>query len=383
MKDYFWKIEDLDNTPKTDINVMSVFSGGGGSTMGHKLAGHNVIANVEIDKKQNHLYNLNFRPKYSYEEDIRDVLTKAQNKELPQELYNLDFFDGSPPCSSFSTLGTRERDWGKEKKFKEGQKEQTLDDLFFVTLDLIDELKPKVFCLENVKGIVQGNALTEYTHKILEDARKIGYHCFWVLANSTDFGVPQSRNRVFFIGLRADIHQESQLGEIIREIKSKNSNTKYKTPPKEKMFLTYGAVQEKAKEIDKTQPGVYDNYHLDIKPGGVKMKLYNEVKPTETNFMYANYRFFGKYSNFADHIVDYNAICPTLSPTIGLHLRDTPKIVSNLEKILMASFPYDYNFDGKKAQYVVGMSVPPLLSNGIVEIIMSKKDSTPDNLEEW
>ena len=52
-------------------------------------------------------------------------------KEYPKELYNLDILDGSPPCSSFSTAGIREKGWGKLKKFREGQAKQILDDLFF------------------------------------------------------------------------------------------------------------------------------------------------------------------------------------------------------------------------------------------------------------
>jgi DNA (cytosine-5)-methyltransferase 1 len=48
----------------------------------------------------------------------------------------LDILDGSPPCSSFSMAGNREKDWGKEKKFREGQAEQVLDNLFFDFIDL-------------------------------------------------------------------------------------------------------------------------------------------------------------------------------------------------------------------------------------------------------
>ncbi|XBO87446.1 hypothetical protein AAGG52_04690 [Bacillus licheniformis] len=63
--------------------------------------------------------------------DIRDF-NKMEN--LPDELFNLDIFDGSPPCSVFSIAGDREKAWGKEKAFREGQAKQSLDDLFFITL---------------------------------------------------------------------------------------------------------------------------------------------------------------------------------------------------------------------------------------------------------
>ena len=72
-------------------------------------------------------------------------------KEFPEELYHLDILDGSPPCSTFSMAGQREENWGKNKKFREGQASQILDDLFFEFIDLAAILKPKIVIAENVK----------------------------------------------------------------------------------------------------------------------------------------------------------------------------------------------------------------------------------------
>lgn len=90
-------------------------------------------------------YETNHHPQYSYLEDIRD-LVKRNN--LPEELYHLDILDGSPPCSTFSMSGLREDAWGKEKKFKEGQKTQVLDTLFFDFIALAKRLKPKALLLK-------------------------------------------------------------------------------------------------------------------------------------------------------------------------------------------------------------------------------------------
>lgn len=79
-------------------------------------------------------------------------------KDYPKELYNLDILDGSPPCSTFSLAGEREKNWGKSKKFREGQAYQVLDDLFFEFIKLAEKLKPKIIVAENVKGILMGNA---------------------------------------------------------------------------------------------------------------------------------------------------------------------------------------------------------------------------------
>ena len=94
--------------------------------MGYKLAGFEHLGGVEIDPPIADVYRTNHKPLHLYNEDIR-VFNSREN--LPSELYGLDILDGSPPCSSFSMAGSREKAWGKEKQFREGQAMQTLDDL--------------------------------------------------------------------------------------------------------------------------------------------------------------------------------------------------------------------------------------------------------------
>lgn len=74
--------------------------------MGYKLAGFNHLGGVEIDKNMAEIYTKNHTPKYFYLEDIRDF---NQREDLPKELFNLDILDGSPPCTSFSLAGKREK----------------------------------------------------------------------------------------------------------------------------------------------------------------------------------------------------------------------------------------------------------------------------------
>lgn len=151
---YNWNLKDAIFT-KDKGKVFSCFSCGGGSTMGYKLAGFDVIGCNEIDPKMMEVYIENHKPKFPFLEGIQSF--KNRN-DLPNELYNLDILDGSPPCSSFSMAGSREKDWGKEKKFREGQAEQVLDTLFFDFIDLAKKIQPKVVVAENVKGMLLGNA---------------------------------------------------------------------------------------------------------------------------------------------------------------------------------------------------------------------------------
>ena len=167
---YEWTLKDA-NFTKDKGKVFSCFACGGGSTMGYKLAGFDVIGCNEIDPKMIEAYKTNHNPKYAYLEPIQ---TFKLRKDLPKELYDLDILDGSPPCSSFSMAGNREKDWGKEKKFREGQAEQVLDNLFFDFIDLAKELQPKVVVAENVIGLMMG-AAKEYVKKIYLAFKEAGY----------------------------------------------------------------------------------------------------------------------------------------------------------------------------------------------------------------
>lgn len=184
--DWKWELKDLDEVEKNGKKVFSCFACGGGSSMGYKLAGYEVLGGVEIDPKMNKMYVNNLNPKHNYLMDIREF-NKLDN--LPEELYNLDVLDGSPPCTTFSMAGEREEGWGKLKKFKEGQVEQTLDDLSFVFIDTVRKLRPKVVVMENVEGILMGEAWG-YVQKIYKQFKEIGYHCQHFLLRGETMGVP-------------------------------------------------------------------------------------------------------------------------------------------------------------------------------------------------
>lgn len=198
--DCAWSLTDLESVPKNGVKVFSTFAGGGGSTMGYKLAGCEVIGANDIDPEMAYHYKLNLNPRLYFLCPIGDLLTA----ELPGELFNLDILDGSPPCSTFSMAGSREKAWGKEKYFREGQSKQVLSDLFFDYLSLVERLKPKIAIAENVKGMLLGNA-KGYTKLIMQRFRDIGYKPQLFLVNAADCGVPQRRERVFFCALREDI----------------------------------------------------------------------------------------------------------------------------------------------------------------------------------
>ena len=199
--DYKWTFKDYPQS--NGMKVFSCFACGGGSTMGYKLAGFDVVGDLEIDKHMNEIYVKNHNPKHNFVMDIRDF-NNIPNEELPNELFNLDILDGSPPCTTFSMSGKREENWGKKKKFREGQKEQTLDDLSFIFIETVNKLKPKFVVMENVEGLMNGNAW-KYVQNIYKQVQDIGYKVKHWLLKGEHMGIPQKRHRVFFVATRLDL----------------------------------------------------------------------------------------------------------------------------------------------------------------------------------
>jgi DNA (cytosine-5)-methyltransferase 1 len=119
---------------QNNFTVISTFAGGGGSSIGYKLAGGHVLAVVEIDPNAQETYRTNFPHTKIIPDDIREVQGKTLLNQLGLEVGELDILDGSPPCSSFSMAGSREKDWGK-KCSQKGKRNKHWMIYFLNTLD--------------------------------------------------------------------------------------------------------------------------------------------------------------------------------------------------------------------------------------------------------
>lgn len=333
MKEYIWYLKDLENISKNNYNVFSCFACGGGSTMGYKLAGYNVIGNCEIDKKINDIYIKNHHPKYNYCMGIQEL---KKIKEFPKELYNLDILDGSPPCSAFSLAGEREKNWGKNKKFREGQTRQVLDDLFFEFIDLAEILKPKIIIAENVKGLIMGNA-KGYVNLIVKRLNKIGYNVQLFLLNAARMGVPQRRERVFFIATRKQFNFPKLRLEFNEKIIKYNEFKDSEFKPLNKDTMTYERWKKRI---------VSD------------AKLSDTIKRIEK----------GKISCFNTQYLKDERTPATIPAGGSPPLRfDVPGYASDKDIITIQTFPQDYDFMGMNVQYICGMSVPPIMMKKIAE----------------
>ena len=335
---YDWTLKDAKFT-KDKGKVFSCFACGGGSTMGYKLAGFDVIGHNDIDKKMIDVYKENHKPKYSF---LESITTFAKRKDLPKELYELDILDGSPPCSSFSMAGNREKDWGKEKVFREGQAEQVLDTLFFDFIDLAKELQPKVVVAENVKGLILGEA-KKYVRKIYEEFDKAGYYCQHFLLDASKMGVPQRRERVFFICFRKDLAQKFLYNaDMFTELPKINLKFNEQQIP----FKIF-------KEENNNDYPISDFYKT----------LWDKRKKGDASFADINGRERGKENTgFGTNFLYYDNVCGTLTTKKDCYcLFDEPRYTSDTEAKKIGSYPQDYNFLDLKPSYLIGMSVPPVV----------------------
>ncbi len=185
--------------------VVSTFAGCGGSSLGYKLAGYNVLWANEFVNHAVEIYKANHKTTIVDNTDVRKVNAEDILKTLNLKKGELDLFDGSPPCMSFSTAGKREKNWGKEKKYFDHH--QVADDLFFEYIRLVKGLKPKTFVAENVSGLIKGVA-KGYFKIFLQGMIDAGYKVKAYLANGIYLGVPQARQRVFYVGVRNDLKLE-------------------------------------------------------------------------------------------------------------------------------------------------------------------------------
>lgn len=196
-------MSDLDSVCKNGYNVISTFSGCGGSSLGYKLAGYNVKCAVEFIKNAYDTYKENFPNTPVIEKDIRTITGEEILNLVGLKKYELDLFDGSPPCCDFSINGKREEGWGKVKKYSSTS--QRVDDLFFEYARLVKEIMPKVFVAENVKGLTIGKA-KDVLDKIIETLTSIGYNVDYKVLDASNYLVPQKRERLIIIGVRNDLN---------------------------------------------------------------------------------------------------------------------------------------------------------------------------------
>lgn len=311
------------------FSVVLLFSGCGGSSLGYKMAGGKALLAVEWDANAVETYRLNFPGTSVYCGDIARLSVEDCLRMAGLERGDLDILDGSPPCQGFSTAGKRRLN-------------DPCNQLFREYVRLLRGIRPKVLVMENVSGLVKGKMKWIFA-EILRELKASGYRVRVRLMDAKYYGVPQSRRRVIFIGVREDLGMEP-------------SHPKPKTRPVTVREALYGA----------------DVGYLPAKPIQPKrMVLARRIHPYGSGADVTGGSFFNHQR------LAWDKPARTVMKTayrMGLPLLlhpDEQRGLSIGELRRLASFPDDFRFVGmwEDAWARIGNAVPPLLMKAIAEHI--------------
>ena len=321
--------------------AISFFSGCGGSSLGYKLAGVKVLYANEFVKKASDVYKINFPTTIMDIRDIRTIQPTEVLEKIKLKKGELDFLDGSPPCASFSTAGKREKDWGKIKNYS-GKKQRT-DDLFYEYIRMVKGINPKIFIAENVSGLIQGKAKGHFNN-FFKEFKKLNYNVKACLLDASYLEVPQSRKRVFIIGVRKDLKKQP-------------------TFPKKKKQMIVKPIYDKNYPIEpeaKKVQACYMKYLPYLKQGEQPQKTYFSLK--------RNHLYKPSYTITAS----YGSGACVMHPFEDRHMS-----IAELKDI--CSFPQSFKLIGRYKDQCerLGRSVPPNMMKNIV--INLKKEIFNEN----
>lgn len=303
--------------------VISTFAGGGGSSLGYSMAGFRELLAVEWDNNAVETFKLNFPDVPVYHGDIAKLAVEEVLNITGLKVGELDIFDGSPPCQGFSTAGKRKFDDERNQLFKE-------------YVRLLRGLRPKAFVMENVSGMVKGKMKLIFVD-ILKELKASGYKVSARLLNAMYFNVPQSRQRMIFIGVRDDLGIEP-------------SHPKAESKP-----ITVREALQELKTFESPPEVKWD----DAMP--------SRLKPLKSGESISDYYGFG----YDWQKLDVNKPFPTLPKSVcwaGYCLQFIDLAPLNGGQIRRAgSFPDGYKFAGNYRDVLsrIGNSVPPLFMRSI------------------
>jgi len=366
--------DTLDSEKRNLFNVLSTFAGGGGSSTGYRLAGGKILAINEFVEEAQNTYRENYPNTTIVPGDIKELTGTYLMEQAGVKVSELDILDGSPPCSAFSMAGsvshgegrTHADAFGKTKQYSDIKGVSNVEDLFFEFLRVAKDIKPKVIIGENVEGLTMGEA-KEYFHKIQNTFEEIGYLVVADVLNASYFGVPQSRKRCFFIGVREDVADAIGL----------NFMTMYQLyPDKNDVQTTLGeAISDIVNEDKEELDYLFDKISPEKAVGKTLMKM-----PKDPDKVLTGMDYHDKGHHFNLKRSSLRKPCPTITAMGNLAgvagtchpIEDRKFTIKELKRIM--SLPEDFKLTGdhKQQSERVGRMVPPLMMKALAESVYNK-----------
>lgn len=348
-------------------SVVDLFSGAGGLSRGFYDAGYNVVLGVDFDDAALKTFKANHGNAESmkldlFDHDNIDVIIKF----LKERNIELDVLVGGPPCQGFSIAGPRDMN---DKR----------NSLYIAMVKLAERLKPQAIVLENVPGMIQTNGGIG-ARRIIEDFAKIGYKMTSKLLYAPDYGIPQMRKRVFFIGLR-DTSMEFEFPEAIVSkemyVTCEDAIGDLPTLQTPQGDIIYGEEEQeylKAPQSEyqrmmrRNSNKVYN--HIGSIPIA-KTKHMISLVPEGKNYKALPEEYQGIYK-YHEALTRYHSKKPSNTINTGhrshFHYKWN-RIPTVRESARLQSFPDDFIFFGNKSEQYrqVGNAVPPMLGEVIAK----------------
>ncbi|MCL2051748.1 MAG: DNA cytosine methyltransferase [Lachnospiraceae bacterium] len=347
-------------------NVIDLFCGCGGFSLGFKQAGFSVKMGIDNWQDAIITYKHNLGDVVALNEDLKEMSGERILETLGVEADDIDVIIGGPPCQGFSVSGKRNEDDPRNGLYKS-----------FV--NVVKHIMPKVFVMENVPGIIRlfdGTAL----ESVLADFSGLGYEISYDMLSSENFGVPQQRRRVFFVGIKKKnnnvekfifpapthggktgvslltskdaisdldfIPDDCILGEVIEYALPAQNDYQKMMRSKSKLLFNHSATlhKDRTKEIIAMVPD-----------GGNYKSLPEELQNT-------------RKVNIAWTRMNSKRPCFTIDTGHNHHFHyEANRVPTVRESARIQSFPDDFRFIGIKTSQLrqVGNAVPPLLAKAI------------------
>ncbi|WP_161877702.1 DNA cytosine methyltransferase [Alkalibacterium sp. MB6] len=351
---------------KNSINVVSLFSGGGGLDLGFKKQDYNIIWANDNDKNAVATYKHNIG-KHIVHASINDV----DIMKIPAA----NVVIGGPPCQSFSLSGNRNPNDDRGK-------------LVWKYIEIIDQVNPQAFVFENVTGLLSakdenGNKVFPMLVKTFE---QIGYKISAEVLNSASYGVPQKRKRVIIVGLKNQnlfefpkalmteekefVTVEEALSDLPPSTESADEAIPYKTGPKSNYQRFIRDSQTKVDEHSTPTVSELDKYVIKhVKPGGNYLDIPRDVPSKRIQRLQREGGRTTFYGRMNPTKASYTINTYFNRPNGGcfIHYSEN-RLITIREAMRLQSFPDSFklissSFQSKRS--IVGNAVPPLLAENI------------------
>lgn len=339
------------------INVLDLFCGCGGLSYGFECAGYNVVLGIDNDAKALETFELNHKNAKSICSDITNIHLSDINKAIGGK--KIDVIIGGPPCQGMSLSGPRKFDDPRNK-------------LYLSYIRLVEEIQPKAFVIENVPGLV---SLFDGKIKdnIIERLTQLGYKVRYEILCSADYGVPQSRRRVVFVGLKNNefVYPKKNQEQITCEMALSDLPPLENSLGEEIQSYATPCTNEYQRLMRKTSK--YVKNHIAANHSE-KVKMIISLVPDGGNYKDLPERYKNS-RNF--HVAWTRFHSQKLAPTIDTGHRHHfhykyNRVPTVRECARLQSFPDNFIFLGNKTQQFrqVGNAVPPLMAQAIAEQLL-------------